>query len=58
MLLGPDGEILAASDSYGHSTKSRIEYVWLPETGTYMIVARGLGQTRGTYTLELVHEKD
>ncbi len=49
-LLDPDGRTLAEDDDSGGDLNSLIE-VTLPRSGTYTVVARGLGDTAGEYVL-------
>jgi hypothetical protein len=49
-LLGPDGRTIAEDDDSGGELNSLIQLT-LPQTGTYTIVARGLGDTAGPYVL-------
>ncbi|HLI28984.1 MAG TPA: PPC domain-containing protein [Chloroflexota bacterium] len=49
-LLDPDGRTLAEDDDSGGDLNSLID-VTLPRTGTYTVVARGLGDTTGPYVL-------
>jgi hypothetical protein len=49
-LLDPDGRTLAEDDDSGGELNSLIQ-VALPRTGTYTVVARGLGDSAGRYVL-------
>jgi WD40 repeat protein len=55
ILLGPDGEVLVENDDSGGDLNARIYYL-LPEDGTYLIVAKGYGDSAGEYALSLVVE--
>jgi tetratricopeptide (TPR) repeat protein len=53
MLISPAGEMLIKDDDSGGNYNSLIESFFLPETGTYTIVAQGYGFSTGAYILTL-----
>ena len=56
-LVGPTGATLATDDDSGGNLNARIGDLVLYETGVYTIVARGVGDNPGTYTLSLNREE-
>jgi hypothetical protein len=57
-LIGPDGATLVQDDDGGDGYNSRIERFVLPETGLYVIVARGYSSSSGAYRLTLIKEDE
>jgi len=54
-LLTEDGQEVASNDDYEGTTNSRIEFT-ASETGRHFVVAGGLGENTGTYTLTMEGE--
>lgn len=55
-LLDPDGFVIAEDDDGGGGTNSLIDNYWLPDSGTYTIVAGEFSGLPGTYQLSLDRE--
>ncbi|MCL4297968.1 MAG: hypothetical protein KJ077_19655 [Anaerolineae bacterium] len=55
-LIGPDGSVLARDGSSGGGGTARLGDLALYETGVYTVVAHGLGDGAGSYTLSLKRE--